>query len=155
MAEQATEVQAEQTEETPSESAPPEDDGLKKALEAERKQRKTAEVKAKELEKRLSELEPKEQQFQQRLTALENELQNERLNSVKAEVAAEKGVPVSALVGDTREDLEAFADQLLEWRGKQEKPKPTKGLKSGATSTDSSLDPMERAAAALRAYRST
>jgi hypothetical protein len=37
----------------------------------------------------------------------------------------------------------------------QEKPaKPVRGLKSGASSSDQTLDPKERAAAAIRAMRS-
>ena len=73
-------------------------------------------------------------------------------------VAAAKGVPVSALTGSTPEEWEAAADALLEWRAAQQvqdKPaKPVRGLKSGATSSDQILDAKERAAAAIRAMRS-
>lgn len=34
-----------------------------------------------------------------------------------AEVAAAKGVPIEALHGETREDIEALADKLNAWRG--------------------------------------
>jgi metal-responsive CopG/Arc/MetJ family transcriptional regulator len=153
MAEEATQEADPQETYEQSDSAPQEDDGLKRALAAERKARTAAEKQAKELRAQLSEFEPKEKQFTERLTALETELKNERLTLLKTKVSADKGVPVSALVGETQEELEAFADQLLEWRGAQPKAKPTTGLKSGASSTESRLDPMERAAAAVRQLR--
>lgn len=158
MAEQAAQEVDPQATYEQSDSAPKADPAADlektlKALESERKERKETARRAAELEKRLGELEPKEKQFQERLTALESELKNERLNALKSSVAAEKGVPVSALVGESREDLESFADQLLAWRGEPSKPKPTTGLKSGASNADSRLDPMEKAAQALRRLR--
>lgn len=153
MAEEAAVEVDPQTEYEQSDSANPDNDGLKKALEAERKARRAEAKRASEFEKRLGELEPKEKQFQERLTALETELQSERLTTLKTKVSADKGVPVSALVGETQEELEEFADSLLAWRGEQPKPKPTTGLKSGASSSDSRLDPMEKAAHALRRLR--
>jgi len=97
------------------------------------------------------------QKVSERALQLENELASERERAGKATVAAAKGVPVSALSGSTPEEWEEAADALLEWRAAQvqDKPaKPVRGLKSGATSADQTLDPKERAAAAIRAMRS-
>jgi hypothetical protein len=51
---------------------------------------------------------------------------------LKSEVAREKGVPVALLVGSTKEELEAYADGLIAFRGEttnsEEEP-------AGATST--------------------
>ena len=98
------------------------------------------------------------QKVSERALQLEVELASEREHAGKATVAAAKGVPVSALSGSTPEEWEEAADALLEWRAAQqvqEKPaKPVRGLKSGATSADQTLDPKERAAAAIRAMRS-
>lgn len=99
-----------------------------------------------------------------RIKALENELAAERQNSLikemRRDVAAEKGVPANRIHGNTREELEASADELLAFiaekinHQQQSKPKPATGLKSGATGTDSRMDPKERAAQALRTLRS-
>ena len=94
----------------------------------------------------------------ERAQQLEAELASERERAGKASVAAAKGVPVSALSGSTSEEWEAAADALLEWRAAQlvqDKPaKSVRGLKSGATSSEQTLDPKERAAAAIRAMQS-
>lgn len=98
------------------------------------------------------------QKMSERAQRLEAELAAERERAGKAAVAAVKGVPVSALSGSTPDEWEAAADALLEWRAVQqvsEKPaKAVRGLKSGATSSDQTLDAKERAAAAIRALRS-
>lgn len=98
------------------------------------------------------------QKAQERAAVLEQELARERERAGKANVAAAKGVPASALTGSTPEEWEAAADALLEWRAAQQvqekTAKPVRGLKSGATSSDQTLDPKERAAAAIRAMRS-
>lgn len=40
--------------------------------------------------------------------------------SIRSTIAAEKGIAVGLLTGSTREEIEASADALLEWRGTQE-----------------------------------
>lgn len=91
----------------------------------------------------------------ERIAAIETELNSERRERLKESVAADKGVPASALHGDTREDLEACADELISWRGRPDKRKPAPtSLKSGASNSDNRLNPQERAAAALRTMRS-
>ena len=108
---------------------------------------------------KFDELEEASKSDQQRaveeIASLKVELAGERTGRLRADVAAEKGVPVTALTGTTREELEAAADSLNEWRGKQETKKavPARGLKSGATNSDQLLDPMERAAQAIRQMR--
>lgn len=97
------------------------------------------------------------QKVSERAQQLEAELASERERAGKANVAAAKGVPASALTGSTPQEWEAAADALLEWRAlqlAQEKTaKPARGLKSGATGSDSLMDPKERAANALRQLR--
>jgi broad specificity phosphatase PhoE len=96
------------------------------------------------------------QRAQERAAQLERELNSERQMRVRESIAAQKGVPATALTGSTQEELEASADALLEWRQTQqrEKPgKPARGLKSGVTGSDQGLDPKEAAAVALRSLR--
>lgn len=88
-------------------------------------------------------------------------LQQEALKSMRAEVAAAKRVPANRLHGNTKEELEADADAYLaelatvtEVVKPSRKPPNATGLKSGASSSgDTSSNPQERAAAALRALR--
>ena len=95
--------------------------------------------------------------LQQQLTEKDAEVAKATLSSLKASVAAEKGVLASALTGTTKEELEASADDLIAWRDAvkpNRKPPTSAGLKSGASSSaDSSANPQERAAAAVRALR--
>jgi hypothetical protein len=78
----------------------------------------------------------------------------ERLAGLRRDVANAKGVPADRITGDTREALEASADDLLEWHkaGAPPKPKlPVGALRSGASNTaDARMDKKERAAAMLR-----
>ena len=94
------------------------------------------------------------QKWQDRAATLEKELLGERRRTF----AAAKGIPVAAVTGDTPEEWEASAEALLAWRAEQERPaRPAKttstSLKSGATGSDSRMNPQERAAAALRNMR--
>lgn len=109
-------------------------------------------AKAAEFDKLQDQSKSELQKMADRIAAAENELKAERRNAMKATVSAAKGVPASALIGDTIEELEAHADELLAWRGKQQQARATTGLKSGATSSDSRMDPKERAANAIRAF---
>lgn len=70
-----------------------------------------------------SELE-KEREARQRAEEQAKTLAREKLRS---DVAAAKGVPAGLLSGSTKEELEASADQLLEFRGEQQKPPPDFG----------------------------
>lgn len=97
--------------------------------------------------------------WEERYKSLESTVAKKDLEILRVQVAAAKGVPANRINGTTREELEADADELLTLISKQEeakKPKlPSSGLKSGATGSDSRLDPKERAAAALRSFRRT
>lgn len=105
------------------------------------------EQRAKEHRAKLRDLEPKAQRFeeieesqktelqklQERLAAAEGQAQELALAKDRAEVAAEKGVPASLLHGATREELEAAADALLEFRGEQRQaPSSTSFSKANA-----------------------
>lgn len=48
-----------------------------------------------------------------RIKALEAEVAASKAEALRATVAAEKGVPADILHGDTREDMETFADKVL------------------------------------------
>lgn len=76
------------------------------------------------------------------------------LAALRSDVAAAKGVPVSALTGSTKDELEKAADDLIAWRGDKPKPKPdVKTLKSGATDDSPKPNGKAGAAAALRNLR--
>lgn len=63
------------------------------------------------------------QKAQERLDAAEKRAAELELRAARAEVAATKGVPANLLSGSTREELEASADALIEFRGTQEQQK--------------------------------
>jgi len=92
--------------------------------------------------------------LQQQLAEKDAQVAEATLTSMKASIAAEKGVPAASLTGSTQEELEASADQLIAWRDAAKpvrKPPMPSGLKSGASSSsDTSANPKEAAALALR-----
>ena len=82
-------------------------------------------------------------------------LATERHAGLRRDVASAKGVPADRITGETREELEASADELLEWQKatSPSKPRPpVAGLKSGASNTDARMDKKEQAAALLRQF---
>lgn len=93
--------------------------------------------------------------WEQKYLDLQSQLAETELAVIRAEVAASKGVPANRLHGTTREELEADADELAALLAKDKPKTPPSGLKSGATNSDTRMDPKERAAAALRAFRTT
>lgn len=60
------------------------------------------------------------EELESELVEARKALESERTNTLRAQVAAEKQVPLANLTGSTREELEASADALLAWRGSQE-----------------------------------
>lgn len=74
---------------------------------------------------RLAELEESQkteaQKLADRLAAAEQRAAAAETKVERARIAAEKGVPADLLVGDTTEALEAFADQLVAFRGEAQK----------------------------------
>lgn len=92
----------------------------------------------------------------ERISALEKELETERFNTVRSQIASKKGVPAHRISGATPEELEASADDYLAEvaeLAKQQRPK-SNSYKSGATGSDNRMDPKEKAAHALRSLRS-
>ena len=71
--------------------------------------------------KRLAQIEESQkteaQRQQDALEQAQRELAEERSARIRAEVAAEKGVPAHLLTGSSREDMESAADELLKFRG--------------------------------------
>ena len=75
-----------------------------------------------------------------RVPELETALADTQRSLLATQVAAETGVPAAALTGATREELEASAQALVEWRGasqpaKASAPVRQPGLRSGASGT--------------------
>lgn len=153
-------------------------DAGKAAIQKERDARKDLDRRLAEAERLNADLAAKVQEFQDRdksdqqkladqVTALQKQIAAKDAEVVKAKhaslraaVAAEKGVPAAGLTGTTEEELRASADELIAWRDAAavkrppKPPAPTTGLKSGASTTgDQSTDPKERAAQALRQLR--
>lgn len=141
-------------------------DAGKKALHAEREARKEAEKRLKELDARVKEFEDRDKTEQERaqehlerltgdLDATRASLAAAELNLARVEVAHSKGIPaelVPRLRGETREELEADADALLEIVGKREaeaprKPKPVGSLGTGG---NANLTPQEQFAALMQ-----
>lgn len=103
------------------------------------------------------------QKLSERAEAAEKRATAAERAAERQSVAAAKGVPATSLMGDTREELEASADELIAWRDKNAPPPPKKvttatsggGLKSGATGNgDAALSPKALAAERLRQMRS-
>lgn len=170
----------------PEAKTPPEEaisDGLgdagKAALQKERAARAELERKLSEAEQLKTALAQKVQEFedakkseteklndqlarlQKQLADKDAEVATAKVASMRAEVAAAKGVPAGRLHGKTREELEADAEAYLAEVAERpatkrppKPPAPSGGLKSGASPTsDASADPKARAAAGLRALR--
>lgn len=88
---------------------------------------------------------------QTKLSQLEKDLETERHNALRTQVAYEKGVPAHRISGSTPEELEASAEAYLNEIADIAKPKsPKTSLKSGATGSDNRMDPKEKAAMMLQ-----
>ena len=124
------------------------DSGAKKALDAERKARREAEKQLRDMAARLKEIEDKDKSETDRLREQVEQLKSEAATAsakaLRAEIAAEKGLTAAQakrLVGGTREELEADADEILEAfpaRGVTPPPsdKPRPDLRGGTDPTD-------------------
>jgi len=147
-------VMAEDTEPVTGEDTEPDkgtdpDAGAKKALEAERKARREAEKALRDMQSRLKEIEDKDKsetdKLREQVEQLKSEASTNAAKALRAEIAAERGLtPAQAkrLVGSTREELEADADEILEAfpAGAKAPPsdKPRAELRGG---TDPTEDP--------------
>lgn len=136
---------------------------LDKIVGAARKADKAKLVELQQKAKRLDEIEQasmsEAEKAAARVRELETQLEVERHGNLRRDVAAAKGVPAERISGSTREELEQSADELIAYIAERTAtpPKPVRpaaGLKSGATGTDTRMDPMERAANAVRQWAS-
>jgi hypothetical protein len=129
----------------------------KKALDHERKARRDAEARLKELEPLAQAAKAKEDADKSEIQKVTEALTSERDARTKAEaallrfnVATDKGVPLKLaqfLSGTTREEIEASADTLVAELGNGDRPnvpgKPTERMVSGKpSSTLETEDPM-------------
>ena len=146
--------QGETPAETPEPQEPKETDWKAEARKWEsRAKDNLASAKANEdAARRLAEIEEAQkteaQKAQERLDAAEKRAAELELRSIRAEVAAEKGVPASLLSGSTQAELEASADELIKFRGEQ-KPSASSAIGRVNTTTTSGNTPAERFAAAI------
>lgn len=88
---------------------------------------------------------------QTKISDLTKELETERFNVQRNQVAAEKGVPAHRISGSTLEELEASAEEYLNEISQMTKSKNPRGsFKSGATATGNQIDPKDKAAMMLQ-----
>lgn len=95
------------------------------------------------------------QRFQERAEQAEARLAQTEIQSMHARLAAEYGVPVEAIHGDDEDTARQSAQTVVEWASstfQSKKKAPSRGLQSGASSSDR-LSGKERAAQALRQMR--
>lgn len=124
----------------------------KKALSAERKKARDAEKAAADLRTKLKELEDADKSEVQKLrdenAELTKDLNNAKARALRLEIAGEKGVKPRYLTGDTREELEAAADEYLEDHPPAEagatppppSRKPAVALQGGSNPTESPIE---------------
>lgn len=110
-----------EVDDTPEKPAAEMGDAGKKALDKERRARRDAERKARELEERLTAIEDKDktdaERFAAKLADAEDRAARAESKALRLEVAQSKGLTAAQakrLVGDTQEELEADADEILE-----------------------------------------
>lgn len=93
------------------------------ALRSEREARKAAEKAAADALAKVKQFEDAQkteaEKQAERIAEIERENAELKMQTLRAKVAAEKQVPVHLLVGATEAELEASADELLKFRGKQ------------------------------------
>lgn len=132
--------------------APDPDAGAKKALDAERTARREAERQLKEMQAQLQELTDKDksevERLREQVTAVTKERDELSSSSMRSDIAIAKGLTAAQakrLVGATREELEADADEIIEAfpaGGVKPPPsqKPNPDLKGGTDPTDDAVD---------------
>ncbi|WP_405373409.1 MULTISPECIES: hypothetical protein [unclassified Microbacterium] len=107
----------------PQETAPQETDWKAEARkwETRAKENLTAAKANEAAAQRLAEFEESQkteaQKLQDRLAAAEQRAAEVELRALRAEVAADKGIPAALLSGSTKEELEASATALIEFKG--------------------------------------
>ncbi len=144
-------------------------DGGKQAIVAEREARKVAERKLKTVEKQYHEVSAALKAYEDR-DKTEVELLREKAETaerraaeaeqerLRQKIASEKGVLAELLTGATEDEITSSADRLIEWlqsKAPAPRPRPTEGLKSGASGVDNPTPDLKvRAAEGLRRLRS-
>lgn len=126
-------------------------DAGKRALDAERKARAAAERRAKEAEAKLKEADDAKlsevERLQSQVAELTKRAEGAESRADRFEVAAAKGLSLAQarrLVGSTKEELEADADEMRSELGLKDedekapatKPRPKEDLKLGASNED-------------------
>jgi len=142
-------------------------DAGKKAIDAEREARKTAEKQLREAKKaaadalnRVKEFEDRDKTDAEKTAARIKELETalaEKDSALEAkerevlrrDIANKTEVPVHLVTGTTQEEMEAAAKAALEWRGT---PAKSTGFRSGASAPDGANE-KDKAASAVRALR--
>ncbi|PVE94998.1 hypothetical protein [Microbacterium sp. TPD7012] len=120
----ADETTAVETQESATDTDEALGEGGLKALKAERERAAAAEKLASEREAKLKEYEDRDKSEEQktldRIAAAEKRAQDLELTANRATVAATTSVPMDVLAGPksgSQEDIQAFADALIAWRG--------------------------------------
>lgn len=85
------------------------------------------------------------QKTQERLEAAEKRAAELELKASRAEVAAEKGVPADLLSGSTREELEASAEALIQFKGETAQKRRVVVHREGNSPTKPNLSPKDEA----------
>jgi len=123
MAEETTAVESQESATDADEAL---GEGGLKALKAERERAAAAEKLAADREAKLKEYEDRDKSEEQktldRIAAAEKRAQDLELTANRATVAATSAVPMEVLAGPksgSQEDIQAFADALIAWRGEQ------------------------------------
>lgn len=157
-----TEAPQQETEPAPAEDGRlPDDHPVVKALAKANEEAKQARLKVKEYEDRDK---TDAERTSEKLQTLEKDLTTAQADAVRFEIALEKGLTKSQakrLVGSTREELEADADELMKDLGlddEGEKPssprRPKERLKPGASNQDEpEKSPQELADAVMKRQR--
>lgn len=146
-------------------------DGGQKALAKERAARKAAENAYKDSQQSIADLTAKVKEFEDRdkseaqktadrIAELEKALADKdsalvakEREAERAKVAATKGVPLKLVTGSTREEMEAAADDAIEWRGNKAPNLRQQGPRSGAGAPPDGSSLKSQAAAAVRSLR--
>lgn len=140
-------------------------DAGKRALDAERKKARDEKKRADELAARLQEIEDKDKSEGERLagklTEAEQRAATAEARAMRLEVAHDKGLTsaqANRLVGSTKEELEADADELLaqfspkETQDDDEGRRPRERLRSGAAPDAEDEPDIDAAVAATRRF---
>lgn len=80
----------------------------------------------------------------ERLEAAERELAATRVTALRATIASRKGIDPDLLSGATEEEIEAFADKLIAFRGEQQPARPGSAAIGRVNTQETKGTPAER-----------